>query len=195
MENSNYNSLTDKLIQNGIIQTTNELIEQKESENFFEKMKSEIIPDEDVINSSFINSPIDDNIDNKINDETKMRPSKKRINEYDLDLIRNIDTKINSKNHQTPFETVKRFVDFKQTKISNGNSNIFEAFLYKFFPKIYRAKLIKKAITKMLELNIDTTTLLNKTIPYGEGESRYEDLIKYLNCANELQTKLKRNFN
>lgn len=193
MENQKYNSLTDKLIQNGIIQTTNGQ-EEKESENFFEKMKSSIIPDENL-NPSFINSPIDEKNENKTSDESKALQSKKRINEYDLDLIRNIDTKISTKNHQTPIETIKRFIDFKQAKVHKGNSGIFEMFLYRFFPKIYRAKLIKKAITKMLELNIDTNTLLNKTIPYGEGESRYEDLIKYLNCANELQTRLKKNFN
>ena len=83
-----------------------------------------------------------------------------------------------------------------QTELSEElDISISELFLYKFFPKVYRAKLIKKAIAKMLELNLDAKSLLDKTIPYGEGESRYEDLVKYLNYANELQTKLKKNFN
>ena len=50
-------------------------------------------------------------------------------------------------------------------------------------------------MSKLLELNIDTKTLLDKTIPYGEGEARYGDLIKYLNFANEIQTRLKKKIN
>ena len=46
-------------------------------------------------------------------------------------------------------------------------------------------------MSKFAELNIDTQTLLDKTIPYGENETRYEDLVKFLNYANELQTRLK----
>ena len=45
---------------------------------------------------------------------------------------------------------------------------------------------------KFDELNIDTKALLDKTIPYGESEGRYKDLIKYLNYANEIQTRLKK---
>ncbi len=184
MENSNYNSLTDKLIQNGIInsQTENE-------NNFFKNMNSEIVPNQYANFENDFETQKSENLPKTNNSKTK-----KRINEYDLNLIKNIQTK-NQSNTQTPFETIKRFIDFKKTKLNNKNASFLELFLYKFFPKIYKAKLIKKAVNKMLELNLDAKVLLDKTIPYGEREERYQDLIKYLNCANELQTKLKQNFN
>ena len=62
---------------------------------------------------------------------------------------------------------------------------------YKFFPKIYAAKLIKQAMEKFHELNIDAKNLLDKTIPYGEEDTRYGELVKYINCASEIQTRLK----
>ena len=45
---------------------------------------------------------------------------------------------------------------------------------------------------RLKELNIDTQKLLEKTIPYGEGETRYQNLVKYINYANEIQIKLKK---
>ena len=45
------------------------------------------------------------------------------------------------------------------------------------------------------ELNIDTNKLLDKTIPYGEGEMRYQNLIKYISYANEIQAKIKKEIN
>ena len=95
----------------------------------------------------------------------------------------------------TIFDIVKRFLTIKETMLNNGSGNNLEIFLYKFFPKLYKAKLIKESMSKLLELNIDTKTLLDKTIPYGEGEARYGDLIKYLNFANEIQTRLKKKIN
>ena len=186
MENSKYNSLTDRLIQNGIIQTTNEQDVINKNENFFEKMHSEIITDD------ITSPPLEETKEENIKKEERL--PQRRINEYDLDLIKNLGNATKPNNLKGNINTLKRFLNFKQFSLNKGNSSFFEYILYKFFPKVYKAKLIKKAINKMLELNIDTKTLLDKTIPYGEGESRYEDLIKYLNCANELQTKLKKEF-
>ena len=47
-----------------------------------------------------------------------------------------------------------------------------------------------------MSLKYPTTskTLLDKTIPYGENELRYGDLVKYLNYANEIQTRLREKF-
>jgi len=186
MENQKYNSLTDKLIQNGIIQSPSEQEKNISSGNFFKEMKSEIIPEESFDVPQINQTP---------SNELKALKNKKRINEYDLELIKNIGSKTQSKNLTNPIDIVKRFLDFKNSSLNNGNASVYELFLYKFCPRIYRAKLIKKAIKKMLELNLDAKSLLDKTIPYGEGESRYEDLVKYLNYANELQTKLKKKFN
>ena len=50
----------------------------------------------------------------------------------------------------------------------------------------------KDAIQKMSDMGIDPNYLLNKTVPYGEGELRYKKLAEFIKYANEIQTKLKR---
>ena len=155
MENSKYNSLTEKLIQNGILNSTS-----SGNENIFEKFY-DVEVNEDYSNSPFVE-----------NDKLQsLNEAKKRINEYDLDLL-------NGKN-----------INF--SKKLNKKRNICDVLLLKFFPKFYKARLIKKAMKKMFDLNIDTKSLFNKTIPYGENEVRYNELIKYLTYANELQYELK----
>ena len=171
MNNPLYNSLKEKLMQDGILPSADSKIEQdNNNENFFES-------------------------EYKKTQEDKKEPlikSKKRLNQYDLDLIENVQNTTAPENKKNPCESIKRFLNFKQIKLDNGNAGFFEILFYKFFQKIYKAKLVKQAMTKFLELNIDAQNLLNKTIPYGENETRYEDLIKYLNYANELQTRLKK---
>lgn len=152
MENNNYNSLTDRLIQNGIIANTT-----RESQNFFEAYRDESI--ENNSDSPFAQKP-----------EKADTTDSNRINEYDQNLIR----KKSGKNH------------LKMKK----KLGLYDSFLLKFFPKLYRAKLVKQAMKRISDLNIDTALLFNKTIPYGESEIRYGDLIKYLVCANELQIEL-----
>ncbi len=163
MENSAYNSLTQKLIQNGIIPSS-----EAEGDNFFEVQSNPIIKEE---------------IEPK---------NKKRINQYDLDIIEK-DSISNTINFKTIalLKVLKRFIDFKQNKAKKNNLKV-ENLFYKFFPKLYKAKLVKEAMNQLFELNIDAKTLLDKSIPYGESDSRYEDLIKYINCANEIQTNLKK---
>ena len=90
---------------------------------------------------------------------------------------------------------IKRFLDFKQNLASKGALNAIENFLLTFFPRLYKAKLARDAMSKLKELNIDTKRLLEKTIPYGEGEMRYQNLIKYIKYANEIQTKIKKETN
>ncbi len=163
MENSAYDSLTQKLIQNGILPSQN-----TEGENFFETHSNPIV------------------------EEAKEPKNKKRINRYDLDLIEK-DSISNTINFKTValLKVLKRFVDFKQNKAKN-NSFKLENLFFKFFPKLYKAKLVKDAFSELLALNIDAKTLLDKSIPYGEEDERYQDLVKYINCANEIQANLKK---
>ena len=148
MENNEYNSLTQKLIQNGILQ---ENTKEKEPEaiNFFNAQ----------------------NFNEEIVQETapKKEKNKKRINNYDLNLLENADCPIKADNE----------------------SNL-RKLIYKFFPKLYEFKIAKDAVQKMTELGIDTNALLDKSVPYGEGEIRYKNLVKFIKYANEIQTRLKR---
>ncbi len=148
MDENIYNSLTEKLILDGILNA-----DSKEGENFF-NIKAE----ENLNHSPFV--------------EKKEAETKKRINRFDLELITN------------PLEASR--------KESFRKLNVFEKIFFKFFPKLYKAKLIKEAMVKLKELNIDTKTLLDKTIPYGESEFRYKDLIRYLEYAAQLQSDIEK---
>ena len=148
MDENIYNSLTEKLILDGILNA-----DSKEGENFF-------------------NIKAEENLNHSPLDEKKEAETKKRINRFDLELITN------------PLEASR--------KESFRKLNVFEKIFFKFFPKLYKAKLIKEAMVKLKELNIDTKTLLDKTIPYGESEFRYKDLIKYLEYAAQLQSDIEK---
>ena len=177
MNNSNYDSLVEKLKQNGIIPSDES--DKKEELNFFEiKNKSESI-----------DSPI---IEQEIQIPKALKKETKRLNQSDLEMVsQNSEDFINN----NTFKTIKRFINIKQKMASKGTLSIFENFLFAFFPKIYKAKLARDAMHKLKELNIDTKKLLDKTIPYGEGEIRYQNLIKYISYANEIQTKIKKEIN
>jgi len=177
MDNPLYNSLTEKLIQDGILSLDNE--GNEDAENFFAaKSEKDFKEDENIFKKS-----------------TEQKPApgknKKRLNDYDLDLIENpIDSPKEEKNRS--IQAIKRFLNFKQNKLESGSAKPHEVIFARLFPRLYKAKLIKEAMAKFPELNINTKTLLDKTIPYGENETRYEDLVKFLNYANELQTRLKK---
>ena len=164
MENSSYNSLTQKLIQNGILSSSDD------NTNFFETSKTNPIVEKETV---------------------KEIKNKKRINQLDLDMIEkeSISNTINFKTVAL-LKILKRFLDFKQNKAKKSFK--LENLFLKFFPKLYKAKLVKDALSELLELNIDAKMLLDKTIPYGENDSRYQDLIKYINCANEIQVNLRK---
>ncbi len=172
MENNAYNSLEEKLIQSGIIKQGNE------PENIFEKMQKE-----DETSTSFVEIPEDF--------QKNDMPNKKRLNEYDLNLLQE---QIKNDSPRS-FETVKRFLNVKENSLTKKKNFSLERLFLTFFPKIYKAKITKEALKKLGELNIDTKTLLDKTIPYGEEEIRYKNLIKYLNFANEIQNNVKRKCN
>jgi len=42
------------------------------------------------------------------------------------------------------------------------------------------------------KLEIDVSELADKSIPYGEAEDRYQNLIKYIKFANDIQIDIKR---
>ena len=171
MEDYNYNSLANQLLENGIISSNegNYELNLSNGENFFEKVEEK--------------------------QETPQAPqtSHKRLNEYDSALIKNASKPIDE-NFSDKLNIVKRFLEFKKTMLAKGKIGFIEYLEYKFFPKIYRAKLVKEAMNKLHSLNINANELLDKTIPYGENESRYDNLVKYLNYANELNTKLQKKF-
>ena len=150
MENNEYNSLTQKLIQSGIIQDNTEQKDTSEVVNFF--------------NANTFNAE-----NSTVAPAEKPISNKRRINNYDLELLEKADYPINLE------------------KESN-----FKKILYKVFPKLYEFKIAKDAIQKMDELGIDANSLLDKSVPYGEGEMRYKNLVKFIKYANEIQTKLKR---
>ena len=176
MSNQNFDSLAKKLMQNGIL-PSDESMSDKE-ENFF-KIESR----ENIIDSPFEAE--------KIEIPKALQKNQKRLNQSDFEMVSNADGEFNNNS----FKTIKRFIDFKQNLASKGALSAIENFLFTFFPKLYKAKLAKDAMSKLKELNIDANKLLDKTIPYGEGEIRYQNLIKYISYANEIQTKIKKKIN
>ncbi len=127
---------------------------------------SEEITDSDI---NFFNVKNSDETEAALQ-STKTNKNRKRINSYDLELI-------------------------NKTKIgeSQDQENSIEKLFYKLFPKLYEFKIAKNALKKLDELGIDANILLNKTVPYGESEIRYKNLVKFIKYANEIQTKIKRN--
>ncbi len=125
----------------------------------------DIKADENIENSPFAQKP---------DLQSKNPVHKKRINMYDANLT---DDKQN-KNTEN-----------KTTKLRFGDININKV-LFKLFPRFYKAKLAKEAMKKLNALNINADNLREKTIPYGENEIRYNELIKYISTANEIQQNL-----
>ena len=176
MSNQNFDSLAKKLMQNGILPNIDESSDKEE--NFFKTESLENI----------IDSPFDEE---KIDIPKALQKTQKRLNQSDFEMVSNVNDEFNNNS----FKIIKRFVNFKQNLASKGASSTIENFLFAFFPRLYKAKLAKDAMSKLKELNIDANKLLDKTIPYGEGEMRYQNLIKYICYANEIQTKIKKETN
>jgi len=173
MNNSNYNSLTEQLMQSGLIKSEES---DKIEENFFETANSEYGAD----------SPFEVEIPKDFKKQTK------RLNQSDLEMVSQNSQDYTDNNS---IKIIQRFLTIKQKLASKGALGFVENFLFAFFPKLYKAKLARDAMSKLKELNIDTSKLLDKTIPYGEGEMRYQNLIKYISYANEIQTKIKKEIN
>jgi len=173
MENNIYNSLTEKLIQNGIL--TNEKPQTEipqiinEERNIFKQNASVEIP-------------------------KYMLPSKKRLNQLDLELL-NKRTVPFDKTKKTFLKigVLNRFINYeKNIHGINKKNHFIDRLLYTFFPKIHKAKLVKEAMMIFSKLEIDVSELADKSIPYGEAEDRYQNLIKYIKFANDIQIDIKR---
>ena len=172
MNNSNYNSLTEKLMQSGLIKSEES---DKQEGNFFEVACNENATDFKL----------------GVEIPKALQKEARRLNHSDLEMVSETLDEFNSDS----FKLVTRFLNIKQNLASRGALGFVENFLFAFFPRLYKAKLARDAMSKLNELNIDTSKLLDKTIPYGEGEMRYQNLIKYISCANEIQTKIKKEIN
>ncbi len=176
MSDLNYNSLVEKLKQSGIIPSEES---DKNNENIFE-----IIYEENNIDSPFSNDEIDI--------PKTLQKNHKRLNKSDMEMLTENQ---NEQSNNNSYKIINRFLNFKQNLASKGALGGIENFLFVFFPKLYKAKLVKDAMAKLKELNIDAQRLLEKTTPYGENEARYENLVKFINCANEIQTKINKEIN
>ena len=170
---NDYNSLTKKLIEDGIIKDTTS--DTSELNIFSIGLNNE------ASSASYVEAPIE---------SIKQEPIiSKRLNKSDYEMVsESLDDSVSNNS----FKLIKRFLSIKQNLASKGALNHLENFLFAFFPKLYKAKLARDAMAKLKELNIDTQKLLDKTIPYGEGEIRYQNLVKFLNFANEIQTNIKK---
>lgn len=168
MENNNYKSLAQKLMQDGILSSNNM------PENIFQNSK-------DIKQNENIQNPIENPSKNEIK-------NKKRINQYDLEILQDIQAKdvIN-------FKTVAS-LNMLQSLIhpKKKGMNKLENLFFKLFPRLYKARLVKDALSELSKLDENAKSLLDKTIPYGEAQLRYEDLIKYLSLTNEIQINLKK---
>lgn len=192
MENSTYNSLAEKLKQSGILADAKEpILTPKENNMFLNGMMEGVFS---------VNQNVDETIketNETTNQEHQNNPPqkqvKKRINRYDLELISDKNKPI-----QAPpslFSIFKRLISLRRMNMENSKAyNFKERFLNGLFPKLYKIKIAKDAVKRLNELDIDTEALLNKSVPYGESEFRYKNLVKYLNYANEIQTKLNKEF-
>ncbi len=125
----------------------------------------------DIKDSPFFDNPIKESVkSSKRPENLDVEPSKKRLNDFDFDILQD--------------SAIKKASD----EFSGGN--VFGKFLYKYFPKIYKSFLIKKALNKLNSLNKTTLELMSKKIPYGESDERYNALIEYLSSANTIHAKL-----
>ena len=165
MKKSSYNSLTEKLIQNGILSDDKEILH----ENFFEAL----------------NTQTQKNVEDEAL-KLQYPESKKRLNQYDLELIGN--KKVN----------VRQSINFRMSAVlkilgcifgfNSVNDERIDNFFEKFFPNVYRAKKLREHISRLAQYSKST----NKTIPYGEQEESYESLVNYLNCANVIGCEIRK---
>lgn len=129
----------------------------------------------DIENSPFAEK--NKNVDNPIKEKVEQtgeifndEAAQKRLNDLDLNILQD--------------DAIKKAGD----KFS-GN-NFFGKILYRYFPKIYKGFLIKKALNKLKGLNQTAADLVLKKIPYGESEERYDALSDYISNANTIHAKL-----
>ena len=97
MDNQQYNSLTEKLIQNGILSSQEN---KNDSSNNINNMFG-IEPDEDMSHSPF-------NVNSIKNETKKEEKPRKRINQYDLELLQNSQQDNSNRHNIAIFDIIKR---------------------------------------------------------------------------------------
>jgi len=123
----------------------------------------------DIKDSPFADNPIKEAKKSE-GENIREEVSKKRLNDFDFDILRD--------------SAVKKASD------EFSGANALGKFLYRYFPKIYKSFLIKKALDKLNNLNQTASDLVSKKIPYGESDKRYDALSEYLSSANTIHAKL-----
>ena len=124
-----------------------------------------------------------------------MLPTKKRLNQLDLELINRNQVKVEKqkKNFIFKIAPLNRFLTYDKNIHSIGRNNgILDRLCFAFLPRIHKAKLVKEAMAIFSKLDIDVSELSDSAIPYGEAEDRYQNLIKYIKFANDIQIDIKR---
>lgn len=147
-------------------------------------IQSGILPDDvqnPIIENNFFKSP--NGIlskEDEINPETEPKnlENKKRINQYDLEFLEDEKQTVS-----------KGFIGNIKNILKKDEQKV----LFKIFPNLQKAKIAKETIDKLQKLNIDTQKLLDKSIPYGENDLRYKNLVKYLSVVNEVNSKINKN--
>lgn len=192
MENFTYNSLAEKLKQTGILADNKDPVSTPKESNLFLKgmIEGTAEADKETIQEQPKETKTQE-LTQSSPQKAQSKQTKKRINRYDLELLAD-----KGKTKEAPpslFSIFKRLISLRRMNMENSKAyNIKERFLNGLFPKLYKIKIAKDAVKRLNELDIDTEALLNKSVPYGESEFRYNNLVKYLNYANEIQTKLNR---
>ncbi|GBF22768.1 hypothetical protein tpqmel_0172 [Candidatus Gastranaerophilus sp. (ex Termes propinquus)] len=75
--------------------------------------------------------------------------------------------------------------------LKNKEESPLRKFFFKLVPKVYTKKLVSEALCELTKLSKVANDIITKQIPYGEQDATYEDLITYLNSANNIHSKLK----
>lgn len=125
----------------------------------------------DIKDSPFADNPVIEDKKESPLPENLEKPAKRRLNDLDFNILQDSAIK-------------------KAGEEFSGNG-VLGKFLYKYFPKIYKSFLMKKALNKLSNLNQTAKDLIStKTIPYGESDERYGALIEYLSSANTIHAKI-----
>ena len=114
----------------------------------------------------------------------------KTIKLPEKDRLNGLDSEIIAKNSMpTKKDTIKIEKEILKAKnfLEKNDKN---TLLKRFFPELYKRRMLKKTLNQIDSLNKASSILYEKQIPYGESDKRYQNLIIYLSEVNLLQAKL-----
>lgn len=123
-------------------------------------------------------------------------PTRKRINDFDAVILGQYPKIEPSKkiNFRGKFGGILNPKLTLQT-IKNLKFEDLEDFFYTIFPTIYKSKVVKASLKRLIALNKIASDLITKKIPYGENQTHYSDLISSLTMASTIQSDLKKRIN